>query len=386
MAFTPSCGGGGSSTGTPGAEGGSGGGAPAPVSAIKIGSDFYARAIAFDPAGDVYVAAYAANGCTLGGQPCTGTAIAKLDPTGKLVWSKPTTDEVSIAADSTGVVVSDADGTSKYDPGGTMLWRDPTSAAMSMYFPALAALPNGRALLASGVLDLADASGKVTTRGMLPGQASAMTLDATGAVYVAGATSPSANSLFVVKYDASFTQVWSKTYPVAAGCTGCGVSIAMAVDAQGRPVVVGVAHAAFDVGGGSMGENGALYALALDGTGGVRWSTTTSGGLFNDAEPIGDIVSPSGNVVVLGNTNGPVTLGGQTAGTQTGYQAVLGELDSSGTTTWLRDLDSPYAGPVATDPAGRLALVTSPAHCPVDFGGGGVACTPRDTWLVVYPM
>jgi hypothetical protein len=172
-------------------------------------------------------------------------------------------------------------------------------------------------------------------------------------VYVAGYTSGGLDgntstggyNLFVVKYDANSTKLWTRQLGGSAPNLGQGV----ATDSSGNVYAVGYTFGSFD-GNASAGLTD-LFVVKYD-TSGVKLWTRQLGTAASD-EGHSVATDNSGNVYVAGHTSG-----GLDGNTSTGgYDLFVVKYDTSGTKLWTRQLGtaaSDYGSSVATDSNGNL--------------------------------
>lgn len=199
----------------------------------------------------------------------------------------------------------------KYGPAGNLLWQRRHSNAANLQdlgfslalHPAGGVVVSGISLRDQGGLGLhlttirIDAAGNLLWARDVPGAESipAISTDAPGNVYVAGATPEAAGDLDyrVVKYAANGTQLWMRDHAGA----GNGMDVAMGL--------VAGAGGTIHVTGSTTGSNGRLnlttLTYAADGT--LLWSHTYPSGTRNDnARRIA--VDAGGNIIVAGSSRG----------------------------------------------------------------------------------
>jgi hypothetical protein len=333
--------------------------------------DQIATGVAADPQGDVVVVGWAAGAIDFGGQPLAAgmgddIVIAKLDPSGKRLWSKRfggAGDQAArgVAVDPQGniVVVGDFAGTLDLGDG-----------------PVTVTLPSAGAF----VLAL-DSSGNhlwsKTWSGTGEIRAEAVAVDTTGGVFVTGLYNvdmvnlgglplPAAggHDVFIAKLDATGEHVWSHGYGNANEQVGNRV----AVDSTGDVVVCGNSTGNVNLGGAALPPVGTSDAFLAkykgsDGTpmlsllAGQATKTTTCAGL------------------AVGKT-GSIWFTGSSTGTPSG--AYLNAYDPA---TSMFPVNKAFAGTstqggtgLAVDDAGNVVLVV-PVITAVDFGSGSIATT-----------
>jgi hypothetical protein len=285
-----------------------------------------ARAVAVDPAGNVYVTGMFAGTLDFGIMPVLVSAgeidvfVAKLDSAGNPLWCKSFGDPLqqsglAIAADASGVVI-----------GGNY----------------------------QGTIDL----GGVPT------------------------TSFELEDGFVVKLDPAGAHVWSVTF----GNTGRDSVLGLAVDAAGDVLVTGTFDELLSLGGPVITDKGSTDAFAgkLDGATGAHVWSKGFGGL-QDQEGSAIAVDPGGNVLVAGWFEGDINFGAGAATSAGAMDMFVVKLDSGGNHVWDSTfgavLDQAFHS-VASDGAGNVLLTASMAGT-VDFGGGALLGAGSDDVVVV---
>ena len=163
-------------------------------------------------------------------------------------------------------------------------------------------------------------------------QGEAMAVDASGNVYVAGfttgtlpgQTSAGAADVFLRKYDAAGTVIWTRQFGSSAADEGRAV----AVDGSGNVYIAGYTEGTLP-GQTSAGASD-IFLRKYSGAGAVLW--TRQLGSDDDEYGQGVSVDRSGNVAVTGYTFG--TFPGQTAAG--GVDAVVRRYNGAGTALWTR--------------------------------------------------
>ena len=164
----------------------------------------------------------------------------------------------------------------------------------------------------------------------------AVSVDASGNVYIAGATRPdSVYSTFIAKLDSLGGVTWQKTI----GGTGTEYGYGVSVDSTGNVYVTGYTTSA----GAGLND---LFIAKLDSLGEVTWQKTI-GGTGNEYG-YGVSVDGSGNVYVAGRTD--------SAGAG-GADLFLAKLDSLGEVTWQKTIGgtgTEYGYGVSVDSTGNV--------------------------------
>ncbi|MBI4701132.1 MAG: SBBP repeat-containing protein, partial [Deltaproteobacteria bacterium] len=274
------------------------------------GGDELGWSVAADGAGNVLIAGEFVMTMDCGGGPLVGAGgrdifVAKLDSTGKHVWSKRFGDSayqhaLSIATDGSDNVLVTGFFEGNIDFGGGLL----TSAGADDVFVAKLdkdgkhlwskRFGDGSGQSADGVV--ADASGNVLLAGSFGGS-----VDFGGGPL----TSAGKSDIFVAKLDPSGTHLWSKRF----GNAGDQYAKSIAVDGQGNAVVTGYFDGAVDFGGGVLPSAGTYDILAAKfaPAGGHLWSKRFGDG----SNQLGyDIAADGlGNVLMTGEFQGTVDFG-----------------------------------------------------------------------------
>ncbi len=183
-------------------------------------------------------------------------------------------------------------------------------------------------------------------------------------------TSAGSFDIFVAKFDSAGTHVWSQGFGgvgldngFAIGTDGAGNVLVTGdfsgtVDFGGGPIT-------------SAGA-GDIFIAKFDAAGSHLWSQgfggTSSLGDFGS----GIAVDGAGNVVVTGSFRGTVDFGGGPITTAGSGDIFVAKFDSAGTHIWSQgfgDVQYDFGGGIAVDGAGNV-LVTGTFRDTVDFGGG----------------
>lgn len=213
-------------------------------------------------------------------------------------------------------------------------------------------------------------------------QAQSVAVDAAGDILVTGyfagsvdfgggpLTTPSysAPDIFLAKFDAAGAHMWSKRF----GDSGTQRAFSVAVDAAGNVFITGDFFGSVDFGGGPLSGAGAgdIFLAKFDADGNHIWSKRFGdAGIQNGTSVAAD---DAGNVLVTGNFQGTVDLGGGPLTSVPGSLDIfLVKFDADGNHLWSKS--SGYSGVktatgVAVDGAGNV-LLTGYFGGSVDFGG-----------------
>lgn len=285
------------------------------------GSDI-ANAVARDAGGNVYVAGSTRG--TLPGQTSAGgidAFLAKYTSAGTLVWLRQfgtAADDgaYGVAVDDLGIIVVGS--TNGYFPDPTAVYTD-SDAFVSSFDDAGAYL---------GTYQISSTSGTTYT----DDYASAVALDSSGNIYVAGTTygdiGDQTNSgvcdAFLTKFDYQGIYVWTCEF----GSNDSDSGRALAVDGSGNVYVAGDTWGALPL-KTNLGERDA-FLRKYTGAGVALW--TSQFGTAGWEEVSGIALDASGNVYVLGNTDRAMGPGPSSGGTD----VFIRKYDSLNNVIWTR--------------------------------------------------
>ena len=281
----------------------------------------YSYSVAVDGSGNVIITGWFYGTVDFGGGLMTsaGSAdmyVAKFDADGNHLWSKHFGDESgqagrSVAVDASGNIIATGEFYGTVDFGGDTLT---TAGGADIHVAMFDS--DGSHLWSDGFGGLgqdygfdvaADGSGNVVVTGWF-----------WGAVDFGGGTLTSAGGtdIFVAKFDAAGTHMWSQGFGDASSERGNSV----AADGSGNVIITGEFEGTVDFGGGMLTSAGDsdIYIAEFDATGDHLWSQR-----FGDvSQQTGRNVEADGlgNVVVTGDFAGTVDFGG-------GLLTSAGELD-----------------------------------------------------------
>jgi len=231
----------------------------------------------------------------------------------------------------------------KYDPSGNLLWQRRYGAADVERASAVAIGPFGDAFLAGttgpwggnedSLLLKFSPDGVVSWRKTWDSGADeaayGLTVDSSGNVFVAGATSTASTGtdVLLLKYNNAGTLVWHKTWGGAQNDAAYGVAL------DGTDVCLAGETASY--GAGHM--DGLL--LRYDSTGAVE-KATTWGTALNDESARAMVIAPEGSVYLGGYSREDIMLP---------WHSALVKLDSAGALLWARSwggatMDTPLSG------------------------------------------
>ena len=210
-------------------------------------------------------------------------------------------------------------------------------------------------------------------------------IDETGAVYVTGnftntinlgsgatLTSAGGTDLFLAKLSgANGVTVWANRYGDSGNATARG----LAVDTSGNPVLAGHFTSSINFGGGALTSAGGddIFVAKLNASGVQQWAHNYGDSGYQEA--YGLAVDTSGNVVIVGALAGSTTFGSLATLTSAGgYDAFVAKLNSSGVPQWSKrfgDGNAQRASSVGVDASGAIYL-TGTMGTSIDLGAGAV--------------
>jgi hypothetical protein len=231
----------------------------------------------------------------------------------------------------------------KFNAAGTHLWSQRFGdASDTQYFPDVAT----------------DGSGNVIVTGYFQG-----TVDFGGGALV----SAGASDIFVARFDAAGTHVWSQRF----GDADTQRAFSVAADGSGDFILAGDFFGTVDFGGGGLTSAGAndVFVARFDAAGTHLWSRGF--GDINSQYMGGVTVDGWGNAIVTGDFYGTVDFGGG-ALTSLGLDVFVARFDAAGNHLWSQRFGtffSQYGVDVAADDWGNV-VATGYFQGTMDFGGG----------------
>jgi uncharacterized protein (AIM24 family) len=344
--------------------------------------------VAFDPSGNVAITGWFEGTVDFGGGPLTNTGgldifLAKFDASGTHLWSQRFGDATyqfgwSVAFDPSGNVAITGffGGTvdfgggpltsagvldiflAKFDASGTHLWSQRFGDAEDQLGYCVAFDPSGNVAITGGFWSSVDfGGGPLTSAGF--------------------------EDIFLAKFDASGTHLWSQSFGDASSQHGQSVAFAPSRNIA----ITGSLRGTVDFGGGSLTSAGFkdIFLAKFDAIGNHLWSQR-----FGDAEDqhVRSVAfDPSGNVAITGGFEGSVDFGGGPLTSAGETDIFLVQFDVSGAHLWSQsfgDASSQHGQSVAFDPSGNVAI-TGALKGTVDFGGGPLTSAGgRDIFLAKF--
>ncbi len=360
----------GGSAGSGGFEmGGSGGVGPMPDGWARQFGDAAdiqeANGVATDASGNVIVTGTLGgvtvmDGFTLSAGGGHDVFVAKLDPSGAVLWAKRFgnglyQDGYDVAVDPSGNVVLaggfygtiDFGGGAltsagaedlfvvKLDPAGNHLWSKRFGdSAPQPQFP--------------GCKVVTDAAGAVIVGGMYLGS-----IDFGGGPLPTGG--PTQADVFLAKLDANGNHVYSRRFGDVEPMGQTGERLrGLAIDSAGNAVLSGIMDGSIDFGGGPLASAAGAFVAKIGPTGGHVWSKVF--GQFG-ADMTALTLTPQDGVVLAGYFSQLVDYGGGQLDAANGHQ-VLVKLDSAGQLVWNKQyVGGFYALGAATSAQGATTFV-----------------------------
>jgi len=347
-------------------------------------ADDYGYSVAVDSSGNIVVTGSFIGTVGFGGGSLISVGsgfsdifIAKYSPTGSHLWSKRFGDTGNdrsgdITVDSNGNIVVTGAFVGTVDFGGGALTSVSgtndvfvakyTSAGAHVWSKSFGSTGDDRG---NGVA--VDSSGNVVVTGYF-----------TYAVDFGGGalTSAGLKDIFLAKYSATGTHVWSQRF----GGTSLESGNAVGIDNSGNIVMTGHFYGAVDFGGGPLSKPSAadVFVAKYAPNGTHQWSKVFGGTVASDnAVGMSVAVEGSGNVVITGYFQGSADFGGGALTSVASQDMFLAKYASDGSHTWSRrfggvSLDQGTA--VAID-ANKNIVTTGYFNYDVDFGGGVLTST-----------
>ncbi len=200
-------------------------------------------------------------------------------------------------------------------------------------------------------------------------------VDAAGNAYISGwtygdlgGTNAGDNDAFLIKFDASGNELWSRQI----GTSTYDYNRSVAVDASGNAYISGTTYGSL---GGTNAGGYDAFLTKFDASGAELWSRQI--GTSSDDWSNSVAVDASGNAYISGHTDG--SLGGTNAGY---YDAFLTKFDASGAELWRRQIgtsSNDYNRSVAVDASGN-AYISGTTYGSI----GGTNAGDRDAFLTKF--
>lgn len=274
-------------------------------------------AIAFDKSGNIVVAGSFGGTLNLGGTTLNSAGgddvfVAKLAPSGQLLWAKAfgdgnvqTASGISVDANGNVYVAGNFKGAINFG-GGTL------SAAGTLFSDVFLAK-----LTADGNHVWSKSFGDVNVQNVR-----GVSVDTAGNVVIAGffqndvnfgggtLTSTGLYDMFVAKFDMGGTHQWSRRFGDAAGDQNAR---AVAIDGSGNVYLAGDVASSIDVGAGAMPAAGkpSAFVAKLDPIGNAIWAKLSAGDAMSRGVANAISVGANGDVAIGGSFRGVFDFGGK---------------------------------------------------------------------------
>jgi hypothetical protein len=343
----------------------------------------HGNAVAVDGAGNAIVAGTYGGTINFGSQPLSATGfsdmfVAKIDPTGGGLWAKSYgnsggqfLDAVAASPDGSALVVGNLSGTIDFGGG-------PLTGSMGIGTtgnPFALKLSTAGDHLWSKVFQGAMFSG--LTQGVASDGAGGMVLigNFNGSIGFGGPvlTSKGNQDVFVARLDSAGNHVWSSAFGDSAG-TQMGYSVG--VDSGGNAIIAGTFTGSVNFGGATLtppSNSVAVFVAKLSPSGAHLWSKMFGGLLLTKVPAITVAVDPGDNVVVSGGFESTIDFGGGTLSSAASVDTFVAKLDSKGEHLWSKRFGDgqDQSGLATTDATGNVLVVATGAGS-MDFGGGAL--------------
>ncbi|MDH4338702.1 MAG: T9SS type A sorting domain-containing protein [Candidatus Krumholzibacteria bacterium] len=219
-----------------------------------------------------------------------------------------------------------------------------------------------------------DASGDVLTAGYFTG-----TINLGGSNLV----SAGARDIYLAKFSADGTHVWSQRY----GGTSDDYAFAVSLDSRGYVFIAGYFSATVNFGGSDLVSAGSsdIYVACFEPNGAHSWSRRFGSTAQELAQSLA--IAPTGNVIIAGSFSGTVDFGSAILVSAGSSDAVVVALTAGGGNLWSRRggsnlTDNCYG--VDVDASGNV-FATGTFYGTANFGGGDlVSAGANDIWLTKY--
>lgn len=218
----------------------------------------------------------------------------------------------------------------KYGPAGELLWLRTYGDDFEQRARSVALAPDGDILVA----------------GEFRGQ-----IDLGGGPFA----SAGYDDVFLARLTPAGEHVWSKGF----GGPDIDSGVRVTVDDAGEVILLAGAGVAVDFGDGVPGQDLASHLVKFSPTGDLLWHRSYTG---NDLYPRGVAVDAAGDIVFVGEFNGPVDFGGGLEDALASTNVFVLKLDADGQFTWLRQNagapsgGKPFVVNVDIDAAGDIHL------------------------------
>ena len=193
---------------------------------------------------------------------------------------------------------------------------------------------------------------------------------------------PSNGDVFVAKFDQDGNHLWSKRF----GDSGDQSGIDVATDASGNVLIGGAFMGQIDFGGGPLASAGNTDAFLakLDAAGNHVWSKRFGDGA--QQLPADLAVNSSGEPTLTGTFQGSVNFGGGVLSTAGSEDIFVATFNAAGVHAWSArygDTNIDRSRAVATTASGDI-VITGAISDDLDFGGGALLGTNDDVFVAAF--
>lgn len=192
------------------------------------------------------------------------------------------------------------------------------------------------------------------------------------------------HDVFLAKFSANGTPVWSKQFGGALRDSGNGV----AVDADGNIVLTGAFAGTIDFGGGALNSANAnyddIFLAKFAGDGSLLWSQSFGGNLFDRGNAVS--VDQLGNIALVGSFYETIDLGGGALKSTGGSDIFVAKYSPDGAHLWSKSFGAASGiddGRAVTVDSQNNIITTGQFFSVVDFGGGAQASGGLGDMLMV---
>lgn len=197
-------------------------------------------------------------------------------------------------------------------------------------------------------------------------------------------TSAGQEDIFITKYNGRGKVLWLKQF----GSRGKDFAFDIVSDNQGNSLVTGLFTRSVDFGGFTLNSQGAgdMFTAKLDPSGNVIWAKQIGSPSLDGGNEI--VSDSSGNVLVIANTYGTVSIGDSVFQHQGDMDTFITKYDSAGNLRWARQIAGSQAEQgrgISTDRKSNV-LVTGEFSGSLSFGSKTVESKSefRDIFLAKY--
>jgi hypothetical protein len=217
-------------------------------------------------------------------------------------------------------------------------------------------------------------------------QATAITIDSSSNLYIAGSTSSNpfdsqatngSSDVFVSKFNSSGVKQWTKIF----GGTGVDLASAITIDSSSNLYITGFTASNPFYGQTVITSFYLAFILALNSNGVVQWAKTIGGALADNGNAI--TLDSSSNLYITGNT---ISNPFDNQATNGGFDVFILKFNSSGIKEWTKVIGgqgSDEATAITIDSSSNLYIAGSTSSNPFD---GQVTNGNNDAYILTIPQ